>query len=126
LGNTPETLNDNYDNLTDIVKATEDRDELEDDFEELLQLDDDQPINPRKRKSVILCRHKLQGQTGYRSRSRRQPTDRPHTITYFKEEDTDEEWAQLRKMEKFLEQQRLELLQQGAQDSSNENWGEPE
>jgi hypothetical protein len=29
-------------------------------------------------------------------------------------------------MEKFLEQQRLELLQQGAQDSGDENWGEPE
>jgi hypothetical protein len=28
-------------------------------------------------------------------------------------------------MERFLEQQRLELLQQGAQDSGNENWDEP-
>jgi hypothetical protein len=50
LGDTPETFNHNYNDLTDIVEATEDRDELESDFEDLLQLDDDQPINPRKRK----------------------------------------------------------------------------
>jgi hypothetical protein len=119
-------LNNNYDDLTDIMEATEDRDELQGDFEDLLQLNYDQPINPRERRSVSLCQHKLQGRTGYRSRSRRQPADRPPTMTYFKTEDTDDEWAQLRKMERFLEQQRLKLLQQGAQDSGDKNWGEPE
>ncbi len=69
LVDTPETFKNNYDDLTDIVEATEDKDELEGDLEELLQLDDNQPINTRKRKSVSLCQHKLQGPTSYRSRS---------------------------------------------------------
>jgi hypothetical protein len=97
LGNNPETFNDNYEDLTEVKveEATVDRYELESDFEDLLHIDNDQPINPRKRKSVSLCQHKLQGRTGYRSRGRRQPADQTPRITDFEEEDTDDEWAQL-------------------------------
>jgi hypothetical protein len=47
-------------------------------------------------------------------------------IEELKEEDADQEWAQLRKMERFLEQQRLELLRQGAPDSDDEDWDGPQ
>jgi hypothetical protein len=41
-------------------------------------------------------------------------------------EDTDPEWAQLREMEEFLKLQRMELLQQGAPDTDNEDWDNPQ
>ncbi len=85
---TSETFNDTYEALTDDEDITEDSDEHEGDFENLLHLDNDQPTNLKKRKNVSLCRHKLQGQTGYRSRIWRQPAER---ITEFEEDDTEEE-----------------------------------
>jgi hypothetical protein len=42
------------------------------------------------------------------------------------EEEADNKWAQLRKMERFLEQQRLELLQQGVPDLDDEVWDGPQ
>jgi len=125
LADTLETFNNNYEDLSDIEDTTKDSDKPESKFKDLLHHDDDQPINPRKRKSVSLCRHKLQGRTGYRSRTWRQTTDRQPRIMEFEEDDTDEEWAQLREMEKFLEQQKMELLRQGAPGSEDEDWDEP-
>jgi len=126
LYDNPETFNDNSEDLADIIKATEDGDELEADFEDLLHLNNDQPIKPKKRKNVSLCRHKLQGRIGYWSRNRTQSAYQPPRITDFKGQDTNDEWAQLIKMERFLEEQRLELLQQGAQDSGDKSWNENE
>jgi hypothetical protein len=125
LGDTLETFNDNYKDLADIEDTTEDSDEHEREFEALLQLDDDQPINLRKRKNVSPCRHKLQGRTGYKSRIWRQSTVQHPRVTEFKEDDTEVEWAQLREMEKFLEQQKMELLRQGAPEPEDEDWDEP-
>jgi hypothetical protein len=119
LGDTLETFND--DSLVDDEDTTEDSDKHERHFKVLLHLDDDQPTNLRKRKSVSLCRHKLQGRTGYRSRIWRQPAEQ---ITEFEEDDTEKEWVQLRKMEKFLEQQRMQFLRQGDPESEDEDWVE--
>jgi hypothetical protein len=85
LSNNQETFNDDYEDLTEVKVegATEVRYEIDSDFEDLLHPDNGQPINPRKRKSVSLCRHKLQGRTSYQSRGRRQPADRTPRITDF-------------------------------------------
>jgi hypothetical protein len=61
LGDTLETFNDNYEDLAEFDDTTEDSDDHEREFKVLLRLDGDQPIDLRKRKSVSLCRHKLQG-----------------------------------------------------------------
>jgi hypothetical protein len=100
-------------------------DDPEGNFKNLLHLNNKQATNPRKRKSVSLCRHKLQGRTCCKSRSWRQPADQQPRITEFEEEDTDDEWAQLREMEKFLEQQKIKLLRQGASELEDEDWDEP-
>ncbi len=128
MSENPKTFND-YDDLTEVKveEATEDRYEFESDFEDLLHIDNDQPNNPRKRKSVSLCRHKLQGQTGYRSRSWKLPAHEIRDIQDAEVEDEDEvdnEWAQLQRMERLLEQQRIRLLQQGVPDSDGEDWDE--
>jgi hypothetical protein len=47
-------------------------------------------------------------------------------IEDLEEEEADNGWAQLLKMERFLEQQRLELLQQGVPDSDDEDWDGPQ
>jgi hypothetical protein len=47
-------------------------------------------------------------------------------IEHLEGKGADDEWAQLRLMEKFLEQQRLELLRQGAPDSDDEDWDGPQ
>ncbi len=123
LGNTMKTIYDYYENLTEVDEDTEDEDEKESDFDDFKQIGNDQPADSRKRKNVSLCRHKLQGQTGYRSRSWKHPA---HKIEDIEEEEADNEWAQLRKMERFLEQQRVKLLQQGIPDSDDEDEDEPQ
>jgi hypothetical protein len=65
LGNTTRAINDNYEHLTEVNEDMEDEDEPESDFGDLEQISNDQPTNPRKRKSVSLCWYKLQGRTGY-------------------------------------------------------------
>jgi hypothetical protein len=121
LGNTNRAINNNYEDLTEADEDTEDEDELESDFGDLEQIGDEQPTNLRRRKSISLCRYKLQGRTGYRSKSWKQPANQQIRIEDLMEEDADNEWAQLRKMERFLEQQRLELLRQGAPDLDDED-----
>jgi len=44
-------------------------------------------------------------------------------VSEFKEEDIDDEWAQLREMERFLAEQKRELLRQGIPESDHEDWG---
>jgi hypothetical protein len=41
------------------------------------------------------------------------------------EEEAEDKWAQLLKMERFLEQQKLELLRKGAPESDDEEWDGP-
>jgi len=126
LGNTTRAINNNYKDFTEVNENMEDEDEPKSDFGDLEQIGEDQLTNPRKRKSVSLCRHKLQGRTGYRSRSWKQPANKPIRIEDLEEKEADDEWAQLRKMERFLKQQRLELLQQGIPVSDNEDWDGPQ
>jgi hypothetical protein len=59
--NTLETFNNDYEDLEDFDDTTEDSEDHECEFKVLLRLDGNQPIDIRKRKSVSLCRHKLQG-----------------------------------------------------------------
>ncbi len=117
--NTFEAYNNAYENPTDDEDIAEDSDEHEDDLKNLLHLNDDQPTNLKKRKDVSLCRHKLQRRPGYRSRTWKQPAER---VTEFKEEDINDEWAQLREMEQFLAEQKRELLRQGIPESDDEDW----
>jgi len=125
----PRHFNANNEGLTDVEDFTGDRDEPEDEFEDLPQLDNDQPSYLSKRKHVSLCRHKLQKRANCQSRSWRSTTDQQPRIMKFEEGDTDHEWAQLREMEKNLERRKKELLGQGVQesdddDSNYEDWGE--
>ncbi len=67
MANTARAVDDNCEDITEANKDTEDKDKTEDDFADLEPISNDQPTNSRKRKSISLCRHKLLGQTGYRS-----------------------------------------------------------
>jgi len=64
-----------YEDLTKgkVEEADEDEYNFESDLKDSLTMDNDQPIYPRKRKSVCLYRHKLQGRTSYKSRSWKLP-----------------------------------------------------
>jgi hypothetical protein len=92
-------------------------------------MDNEQPIYPRKRKSVSLCRHKLQGRTSYKSKSWKLPAPEIRNIQdadiEYENED-DDKWAQLQRVERLLEQQRMKLLQQGVPDSDDEDGDEPQ
>jgi hypothetical protein len=89
--NTFEVVDNTYENPMDNEDIAEDSNEHEDDFLNLLHLNNDQPTNFKQRKHVSLCRHKLQRRPGYRSRFWKQPAEQ---ATEFKEEDIDDEWAQ--------------------------------
>lgn len=65
MGNTTRAFKDNYVDLTEVEEDAGNGGEFESDSEDLLYIDDNQPTNPRKRKSVSLCQHKLQGRTDY-------------------------------------------------------------
>ncbi len=127
-----------FDKINEDTPDTDDdldnEDEPEVNFWHLDHLSNKQPTYPTRRKSVSLCRHKLLGRTGCRSRRWRQQP-RQHEQNWFTgseadqqleedllTEDTDPEWAQLREMEEFLRWQRIELLQQRARDSDGEDW----
>jgi hypothetical protein len=138
LSNTTGGVDKIYENPPETNDDSENEDEPESNFGYLDHLSDEQPTYPMKRKSVSLCRHKLQGRTGYRSRSWRQPT-RQHGQSWpteskpnqqieidLMDEDADTEWTKLREMEKFLKLQRMELWQQGASDSDDEDWDNPQ
>jgi hypothetical protein len=127
FSNNTRRVDESYEDAPEDDDDSENEDESKSDCGDLDQINDAKPTNPFRRKSISLCRHKLQGRTGYRSRSWKQsPANQQLTIEDLKEEDADNEWAQLRKMEKFLEQERLELLRQGAPDSDDEDWDEPQ
>jgi hypothetical protein len=114
-------VNESYKDPPEDDDDLDNEDKSESDFGDLDQISDEQPTNPIRRKSISLCRHKLQGKTGYRSKSWKQsPANQQMGIEDLKEEDAVNEWAQLQKMEKFLELQRMELLRQGAPDSDEE------
>jgi len=134
-------LHSGYHEITENNTETDDRSEGEDesgyDLKDLYHLSNDQPI-PIKRKGISLCRHKLQGRTRCRSRRWRQQL-RQHEQDWFPDpeanqqtkidllaEETDPEWAQLREMEEYLRLQRMELLQQEAPDSDDDDWDSPQ
>ena len=101
MANITRTIDDHYGDLTDteVDEETEDEDEIHSDFEDFKQTSTNQTTEPRKRKKVSLCRHKLQGQTSYRSRSWKHPANEVEVIKDANE--TDYEWAQLQRMEKL-------------------------
>jgi hypothetical protein len=135
-------LHSGYHEITENNTETDDRSEGEDesgyDLKDLYHLSNDQPIPRTKRKGISLCRHKLQGRTRCRSRRWRQQL-RQHEQDWFPDpeanqqtkidllaEETDPEWAQLREMEEYLRLQRMELLQQEAPDSDDDDWDSPQ
>jgi hypothetical protein len=63
LSNTTEGVDESYEDLPEADDNSENEDEPGSDFGDLDQIGDAQPTNPMRRKS--LCRHKLQGTTGY-------------------------------------------------------------
>jgi hypothetical protein len=113
---------------TDTEGTSEGKDRPEYDLDELLHFNNNR-ANQRKRKNLSLCRHKLQGRTGCRSRSWRRPPKQPgqdwptepKIEIDLLDKDADTEWNQLREMEEFLRMQRLELLRQRAPDSDDED-----
>jgi len=60
-GNNQEHFNGNYEDLTDVEDFTGGEDDLEDDYEELPLIGNQQLHHSSKRKHVSLCRHKLLG-----------------------------------------------------------------
>ncbi len=85
--NTFEVADNAYEDTTDDEDIAEDSNGHEDDFINLLHLNNDQPTNFKKRKHVSLCWHKLQGCPGYRSRFWKQLAEQ---VTEFKAKDNEE------------------------------------
>jgi hypothetical protein len=113
----------NCQDLTDVKDFTGPEDDLEEEYEELPPIDDQQLCHLSKRKHVSLCRHKLQGCAHGQSRRWRQATDLQPRLSELEEEDTDHEWAQLRQLEEFIEKQKQELLKHGVKESDDEDKG---
>jgi hypothetical protein len=109
-----------YKDLTDVEDFTGDDDDLEDEYEELPLIDDQQLCHLSKRKQ-----HKLQGQAYGQIKCWRQATDKQPRLSELEEEDADHEWAQLRQMEEIIEKHKQELLKQGIKESvdEDEDWG---
>jgi hypothetical protein len=78
--NTFKVFNKAFKNHTDDRDTAEDSDEHKNDFKNLPHLDNDQPTNPKKRKSVSLCWHKLQRRPGYKSRIWKQPAGLKYNV----------------------------------------------
>jgi hypothetical protein len=127
-----------YEDPPEADDDSENEDESENDFGYLNQFNNEQPTYNMRRKSVSLCRHKLQGRTGCQSRSWRQPPWQ-HGQTWptdsevnrqievnLKDEDADKEWIQLREMEESLKLPRMKLLQQGAPESDDSDGNNPQ
>ncbi len=126
----------NYDD--DNENSNQDKEEeTEHDFEEIYHLTNNHLTSQLRRKTISLCRHKLQGRTGcnhkgWRKRSKPHarrgspgPGEDRQTELDLLESSTDLEWAQLPKMKELLRRQRKELLQQGTpeQDSYKQHPG---
>jgi hypothetical protein len=110
-------LRDTHQNLNDVEDFTEDDTDLE--YE---QLEAQQRIN-LKRKQISLCRHKLQGRAYPRFRKQKTTPDQPEQSPEQEGGESDHEWLQLIQMEKLIESQKQELLQNGAQDLQDEDDG---
>jgi hypothetical protein len=112
-----------YKDLTDVEDFTEDEDDYEDDYKLIPQNDERQFRQISKRNQVSLCRHKLQHRAHGQSRRWRQATNLQPKLSKFEEDDTDNEWAQLKNLETLIEKQKQELFKHGFQDSDDENDG---
>ncbi len=120
--------------FNEITKDTSETDDDTERFKPLSHLCNERPIQLSRRKSLILCRHKLQRRIGGRSRRGRQQHKRNWLPDLESEQqleanlladDTDPEWAQLQEMEEFLRLQRVEQLRQGVLESDSEDWESP-
>jgi hypothetical protein len=80
----------------------------------------------KKEKRVSLCRHKLQGRAYPKCRNKKFTQQPPQQFSEQEEADLNYEWLQLIQMENFIENQKRELLENGAQDlhDDNEAWYE--
>jgi hypothetical protein len=79
-----------------------------------------------KRKQISLCRHKLQGRAYPKFRKQKTTQKQPQQFPEQEEIDSRNKWLQLIQMEKFIENQKWELLKNGAQDLQDEDdaWDE--
>jgi hypothetical protein len=75
---------------TEADDTSEDKDGPEYDLDDLLHFSNDRMTYQTKRKSICLCRHKLQGRTECRSRSWRQPP-RQHRQNWPMESETNQQ-----------------------------------
>ncbi len=74
-----------------------------------------------KRKRVSPCRHKLQGQAYPRYRNKKMTQQQPQPSSEQEELDLNYEWLQLIQMENFIENQKRELVENGAQNLHDED-----
>jgi hypothetical protein len=88
-GNTNSGYHQITENYRETDGTSEDEDRPEYDLDDLLHFSDNRPTYQPKRKSISLCRHKLQGRTGCRSRSWRQQS-RQHEQNWLPESEADQ------------------------------------
>jgi hypothetical protein len=114
-------LNDGHQNLDDVEDFMEDDTDFEEDNFEALGRGQN-----LKRKRVSLCRHKLQGRAYPRCRNKKMTQQQPQQFSKQEEGDLNYEWLQLIQMENFIQNQKRELLENGAQDLHDEDkaWNE--
>jgi len=107
-------LSDACQNLDDVEDFMEDGTDLE--AEELGAL----PRDNLKRKQISLCRHKLQGRAYPKYRNQKTTQKPPQQFPEQEKLDSSNEWFQLIQMEKFIENQKRELLKNGAPNLQDE------
>jgi hypothetical protein len=113
-------LSNAHQNLDDGEEFMEDHTDLEEGKLEAL------PRDNLKRKRISLCRHKLQGRAYPKYRNQKMTQMQPQHFPEQEELDFNHKWLQLIQMEKFIENQKRELLENGAQDLQDEDnaWDE--
>ncbi len=113
-------LDDAHQNLNDVKDFTESDTDLEEENLDAL------PPNNLKRKQISLCRHKLQGRAYPKCRNKTKNPTKPQQTPDQEEIDSNHKWLQLIQMEKFIENQKQDLLKNGAQDLQDKDdaWDE--
>jgi hypothetical protein len=114
-------LSDAHQNFDDEEDSMQDDTDFEEEKFEALERN-----KHIKRKRVSLCKHKLKRRAYPKCRNKKMAQQLPQQFSGQKEVDLNYEWLQLIQMENFIENQKRELLENGAQDlhDDNEAWDE--
>jgi len=109
-------LSGTHQNLDDIEDFMKDDTDFEEEKFEALEREKN-----LKRKRVSLCGHKLQGRVYPRCKNKKMTQQQPPQFAEQEEDDLNYEWLQLIQMENFSENQKRELLENGAQNLHDED-----